>query len=682
MTKDIYPEVDKHYQMVKEDNLTRQTRENGWNDIIDAYWGKLPDDWPFDSKVTIPIIRTSLTEKNARLLNGKLRGRLMPREGGDIIKAKINNALLDFQWDSANLGGSMLAKWKEMDMDTREMGSCFGLALWRHAEHKEEKKYVVDFDGNEFTVLNPLDCGIDPNCKNIKDAKWFQHRKWTTIEELETENDISVSGNLYPGLAELKKAIAYAKDHPHKQDKRDSEYEDRIRSLKGLEDRMGSDDSFPILEIVTEYRPDRWITFSPKHKVILRDIKNPYNHGKIPVVQLNYYKLQDDPWGESEVEPVLPTWRAIQAVLCAYLDTMIIHMRPPLIAVEGQYRQETIKYGAEEVWVVNNPGAISEFQGNTDSLQYFQTTFGALLSQFNMAMGDMSQGISNLDPFSSESKTATEIKATVKQQNVRDQANQNDLAEAIKDLMLMWISNNKQFLFSDPSKKDYVIRIIGSEAYAAFKKAGMDEMELPDESAQMISDIVEAQGGNVSDADLMMMIEAGSLPKFPIIENPNEKNPENFKIRPKMEIDANGNEANLTIVPEDLDGTYDYIADVKSMATTFGEEQQMSLQSTLELLTGNPVVLQLLNVEGYKPNVKDLLVQYIESRGSTDGDRYFSRIEQAAPAGTTPNGTLQQPGLPGVPPTAPQEMLGQQMAGPAVLPQQGGVLPSLPPIQG
>ena len=96
---EIYSEVDKHYEMVREDNLIRQTRENGWNDVIDAYWGKLPDDWPFDSKVTIPIIRTSLTEKNARLLNGKLRGRLMPREGGDVIKAKINNALLDFQWD-------------------------------------------------------------------------------------------------------------------------------------------------------------------------------------------------------------------------------------------------------------------------------------------------------------------------------------------------------------------------------------------------------------------------------------------------------------------------------------------------------------------------------------------------------------------------------------------------------
>lgn len=679
MKKEILPQVLYHYEMVKEDNNIRQTRENGWNDVIDAYWGKLPDDWPFDSRVTVPIIRTSLTEKNARLINSKLRGRLIPREGGDILKAKINNAILDFQWEAANYGGSMLAKWKEMDMDARLMGSMFGLTLWRHCEYQEGKKTEVEFDGNEFYPLNPLDCGIDPNCKNIKDAKWFQHRKWTTIEELETENDISISGKIYPGLGELKKALSYEKDNQHTQDRRDTEYQDRIKSLKGLQDRMGQDREFPVVEIVTEYRPDRWITFAPKHKVILRDIENPYNHGRIPVVQLNYYKLQDDPIGESEVEPVLPLWRAITATICAYLDTMILHMRPPLIGVEGQFRQETIKYGPEELWIVNNLNAISEFKGNTDSLQYFQTTFGSLMQQFNAAMGDMSQGVGALDPFSPD-KTATEVKATVKQQNVRDQANQNDLAEAIKDLMMMWLSNNKQFLFSDPTKKEYVIRIIGSEAYAAFKKAGMDEMVIPDDVMSTVADIVAGTGGQMSDPQVQMLMESGMVPKFPIIKNPKEKNPENYDIKPKMEIDENGNEANLTVVPDDLDGNFDYLPDVKAMNSTYADEQLRGQQQAINLITNNPTVLQLLQGEGYKPNIKELLVKTIEGFGDSDGERYFQRIEQAAPQGSTPNGIEQQLGLSGVPTSAPQGMLGQQMAGPSNIPQSGGVLPGVPAI--
>lgn len=679
---DVLTEALRHYEMVKEDNRIRQTRENGWNDVVDAYWGKLPNDWPFDSRVTLPLIRTSLTEKNARLINSKLRGRLIPREGGDVLKAKINNAILDFQWESANYGGSMLAKWKEMDSDCREMGSAFGLSLWRHSVEKNSEGVEVEFDGNEFYPLNPLDCGIDPNSKNIKDAKWFQHRKWVTLQELETENDISSNGNLYPGLAALKKAISADKNGKgYAQDRRQSEYEDRIKTLKGLQDRMGEDREFPVLEIVTEYRPDRWITFSPKHHIVLRDIENPYEHGKIPVVQLTYYRLQDDPWGESEVEPVLPLWRAIQAVVCAYLDTMIIHMRPPLIAVEGQYRQETLRYGAEEVWVVNNPGAISEFKGNTDSLSYFQTTLSALLNQFNVAMGDLSQGTGVSSPFETE-KTATEIRATVRQQNVRDQANQNDLAESIKDLMMMWLSNNKQFLFSDPTKKSMVIRIIGNDAYAAFKKAGLDEMDTPVDVMKQISDIIESSGGQMSESDVSQLIEAGSVPKYPIIENPEEKNPEKFNMKPKMEVDENGNEANLIIVPEDLEGVYDYVADVKSMTSTYADEQIAANQKTLQLLTTNPIVLQLLNAEGYKPNIKELLVKNIESGGDPDGERYFSKVAEGAQPGPAPVGAMEQPGLSGVPATAPEGQPGEQMAGPVNIPQPGGVLPSIPPVQG
>jgi len=115
----VFSEVNSHYVMWKEDNDTRRTRKNGWNDITDAYWGKLPADWPYISKVVDPRIRTSLIEKNARLLNSKLRGRLVPREGGDVLKARLNNGILDFQWDAANDGGTMLSKWGTMDMDTR-----------------------------------------------------------------------------------------------------------------------------------------------------------------------------------------------------------------------------------------------------------------------------------------------------------------------------------------------------------------------------------------------------------------------------------------------------------------------------------------------------------------------------------------------------------------------------------
>ena len=94
--EDTIKEVSQHYEMWTQDNEKRLNRKNGWNDITDAYYGKLPDEWPYITKITDPRIRTSLIEKNARLLNNKLRGRLVPREGNDILGAKINNVKLDF----------------------------------------------------------------------------------------------------------------------------------------------------------------------------------------------------------------------------------------------------------------------------------------------------------------------------------------------------------------------------------------------------------------------------------------------------------------------------------------------------------------------------------------------------------------------------------------------------------
>ena len=78
---ELINELDEHYLGWTEDNDQRMTRKNGWNDITDAYWGKLPSNWPYQSKVIDPRIQTSLKEKNARLLNSKLRGDLTPRDG-------------------------------------------------------------------------------------------------------------------------------------------------------------------------------------------------------------------------------------------------------------------------------------------------------------------------------------------------------------------------------------------------------------------------------------------------------------------------------------------------------------------------------------------------------------------------------------------------------------------------
>jgi len=647
-------EVRQHYEMWTQDNEIRLTRKGGWNDITDSYYGKLPDDWPYITKIVDPRIRTSLIEKNARLINNKLRGRLIPREGNDVLGARLNNALLDFQWDDADHGGSMLTKISISDMDTRLYQSKFGIVKWL-CIYKEDG--TIKWEGNEFTPLDLRYCGMDSAAQHIKNAKWFQYSTWEKIEDLERQTDVS-GKPMFNYLGTLKTIL---RENMNKSSK-NTKFPSRVKQLRGIEDRTGQDMAYPEVEVVHELREDRWIDYSPLGKLIMRDINNPYEHGKICVVQLKYYPLQDDALGESEVEPVIPIWKAIQATVCGYMDEVILKQRPPLKIVEGQVRIETIQYGPEAQWIVTRPDSVTEMQSNGEAVRYFETTYSALISAFNVAMGDMSQGTSTVTPFESD-KTATEVKASLRQQNVRDQKNQNDLAEFIKDIMLMWLSNNRQFLFKDPKKQEYILKIVGAENFAYFKKAGLDEMILEPEVAKTISDIVEMRP-DMSEAELNDLIEAGKTPKHPIYDNPNEKNPEKLVYKPKMEVSEQGDSAEVILTPHDLDGLYDYVADVKSMASGASQDLLDARQKALDLLLNNPSVVQLLSAEGFRPNVKELLTSTLEDLGLRDADRYFEKAETQSVPGATTGAIPNMPiaGLPAAPQTNPSVGIPEQMA--------------------
>lgn len=644
---DLMTELSSHYRQWNDDNTKRQTRKRGWNEITDAYYGILPRDWPYMAKTVDPRIRTALLDKNASIVNGKIRGRLVPREGGDVIRGEINNALLDFQWDSATSGGGMSQKVSLCDMDTRLYGTKFVLNEWK-SEVDDDGRLV--FDGNDTTPLDIRDCGMDSVATHVRDAKWFQHRSWEYAEDLFAMVDTN-GEPAFDNLEELKRKLNGRSVTTSSQ--RKNKFTSRTRQIRGLEDRVGDDIAFPIIEVVTEYRRDRWITFSPEYNLILRDIENPYNHGKIPVSQLTYYRTNDDYIGESEVEPLIPLWLAIQATLCSYLDEVVLKMRPPLVIIEGAARVETIERGPDAQWLVSRPDAITEMQGNGEAVRYFQTTYSALTSAFNTAASQLSQGTSGVDPFNPQ-KTATEIKFSSQQSNVRDQKNQNDLADFIKDIMSMWLSNNKQFIMDNQEKETFLLRVVGVDKFSYLKRAGLDEMELSGEALSLIKDII-TQNPDITPAEINQLYQTGMTPKFPVITNPKEKDPSKLEVKPKMMISDTGDIAEINVIPEDLEGTYDYVPDIKSMSQGFSEEIAATRQKAIEMAL-NPQAMQMLQMEGWRMKLKELLSSSYDELGFRDSERYFEKVggEMNGQPNQTAQGGPVQPGMPGsVPPPMP-----------------------------
>lgn len=613
----IFTDVYGHYDIAKQDLETRIKDFDKKDILFRSHINE--SSWPYRSLVFDPRVFTTIYEKTARILANKPRGRMIPREGGDVLKAKICNEILSFQWDDNERIDNlpMLAKWALMDQNARKYGASFGLAKWAYntqtvekdVKGKKEKKRKVVFDGPDFIPLNNRDCLPNPSYSTIKN--WFQARTYPTLQELLNENDAARSKPIYKNLDILRQKMT--EESKKGGDTRASNYTNKNLSIKGLTDFLGQDEVYKTIEIITEYRNDRWITFAPKHGVVIRDIPNPYDHGQIPVVMLKYYPIDEDLYGLSEIEPVEKLQRAINALVCQYLDAINMSLYAPLKVkqIGGSVQMHTLEFAPGKKWLMNDPATdVIAHDQNISGVQEFTSTYQFLVGAMQEALGETSAMASNLKPGTSD-KTATEVKDLAVSRSARDNFNQMFLGEALKKQMLFWHQMGQQFWFSNPAEKYKIIRISGKDALKYFQNAGLDGNEITQETQNMITS-PDMEGVNFQVSDL-------ETPMYPV------QTPDGIKS--KMSTDETGEGADLFVEPEDLSGVYDYIPDVGSMSSSSNQEETAAKLQAITLLS-SPQAQQQLMQEGKRVKSSDLYIDYLEDIGFKNADQYFEAIPQ------------------------------------------------------
>lgn len=618
----VFTEVYDHYSTSKEDLEQRIQRKNGFNDA-DKFVSSYIDEksWPYKSIVFDPRPYTVILEKSARLIGSKPKGRLVPREGGDTLGAYVNNELLSFQWDdNSRLGETMIAKWIQMDQNARKYGSAFGICKWRYETKAYSGKRKTHFDGPDFVVCNPRDVLANPSYPSIQ--RWFQYREYVTIQDLENVNDSAKGEPIYKNLDILKDSVRDG--GPKKGDGRDANYVNYNKSMRGLSDYLGHDEAFKTVEIVTEYRADRWITFAPKYGVVIRDVKNPYSHCQIPVVHLRYYPLGDDLYGMSEFEPVSKLVRAINSFLSQFVDRMAIRLYPPLMINPVNVRMHTLDFSPEAKWLMNNPGQdVQQFQFGSQDVTDFNAVYQTLVGALQNAWGEQSQGFSNVNPMQDNGKvTATEIRDSAFTRNVRDNMNQIFLSDALKKQMMFWHSMNQQFMFTATDKAK-IVRIVGRDAVEFFQRKGLADIRPTNEDVQMV-----AEGKMTND-----QIAPG--PRYAVDLG-------DGVVSPKFRPDENGDGGELLVEPSDLSGFYDYIPDIETMRAPTDQDVEGKLSNVMATIT-NPAVLQGLQQEGLRPKYKEILVKLFEAtKVIKDADAYFGEAQSVQP--NTTGGGVVAPG--------------------------------------
>lgn len=598
--------VMKHKQMAEED-LTK-IRRSQFDKADELFRSHINDgsDWPYNSVVFDPRVFTAIFEKTARLFAKKPRGRLVPRDGGDTLGARVFNELLNFQWDDNERvdGQSMLAKWAQMDQNARKYGAGFALCKWHYETMKDGEKRKVYYDGPDMKVWSNRDVLYNPSYSTIKN--WIQLRDYPTLQELQSVNDAAKSKPVYKNLDILRTKLR-EEDNEGGGDRRDNNYVIRNRSMQGLNDQLGRDIEYKTVEVVTEYRKDRWITFAPKHGLILRDIPNPYKHQQIPVVMLRYYPVDDDLYGLSEIEPVERLQKGINSLINQYLDAINMSLYPVLKVRSTGVQMHTLQFGPGEKWIMDDPTNVVPHEFSPAGIGEFTSTYRFMVSAMLEALGETSAGISAISPGDAE-KTATEIKDTALQRNARDNFNQIFLQEAMKKQMMFWYKMDTQFMFSSTKDKVKMIRIVDREAIRFFEKVGLNQVGISDEVAQLMQEM------DIN--ELGLRPEDLATDMFPV-DTPNGK-------LPKFSRDISGEMGFLLMEPSDLSGTYDYIPDVQSMSLPDDSQMAFARQNLLKVTAE---MAEGLAQQGVEVDWQQLIEDTFEQMGLKDPEKYFKKAE-------------------------------------------------------
>jgi hypothetical protein len=622
------------------------------------------ENWPFASKVAIPIAWTALVKKDTRLIASKLAGKLIPTDEGEELGAMVGTELLHAQWDDVDFfeDEPMLMRWFRISQNARKYGAGFAYIPWK-TEKGFDGPTCIPWDNREvFTVAGSL---------NVDDGVFLG--SWPTIDTLYKTSDQTGETGMY-AQSTIKRLETLVGDS--------SQNVSVNRAILGLpsietDQSLGIDPRYKRVHLVQYRSPDRWVDFVPSKggegdepMLILRDIPNPYGHGRVPVVKLNYYPIDDDQYGVSELESIRSMMKALWALICNYLDDVNISLFPIIKGHPTNVNWSTVEYKARATWIMQNPETdLVRLESSNSNLQKVTEIYKLLVGAMAEALGESSGEVSS-QQIGSPDKTATEIKDTALLRSARDNFNKLALSAAMAKMTWFWWQMDRQFL-----TEQKVVRVVGKEAIEYFVGEGLDQFTLSEQGWELVEKNMRDHMGITPGESYNQLLELGKLEPYaePLY---GVKGGEQGAQLPKLTLDRSGKTGFLRISPGDMEGNYRYIPDIEALSMPNDQEDAQNILGIIDRMA-NPQILQMLQAQGDMPQMKEMLVKAMAKLKINDGDRFFGSGEGM---GTTPMQGQQDPNQPVQPgqPTPPQGGTADLMA---AMGQPGAQPPAQPQLQ-
>lgn len=517
------------------------------------------------SQVFDPRLSTIVFDRASRVMAKEHIGHAYAMSKDDIGKNKLMNLLVSNFNCRANEQFPMLTKLRMMDLYSLVYGSMFALVPWRINS-------VKDYIGPELTLIPIRDIFPQPNTI-FADSDRVQVRTYTSIEWLKKQ-DKDVWKNI-DAIEDMYKDTAG--------DTRETSEEDSSLTERNFHpDQSIGDKRFPKIELITEYRHDKWITFCPrstkngmKSTKILRVVENPdYMKGTLPVVKKDAFPLLDRAIGLGEFERGEKLQKSINSLINLYMDGIKMSIFPPIqINPEATgLVPSSIKMSPAAKWLVGRPNVDLQMTSvNPQGINTFNSTYGFLVGALNSQAGTTSVNEGD-NVSSSVGKTPQAIKLLEARENSRDAWDTHMMDEAIREIYVRWVN-----LIAKNMEKPEQIRLFGAE----------------------IEDL------------------AKSYPD----------------IRELVDMSDSGQYGELNVTKKDIEAAYDYKVEAGSTVKRDYVQEATAMRELFDIVTDKPHIIEKMNMEGKDIVMSELVSRAFATSGTNDWDKIVVDMEQQQTAG-------------------------------------------------
>lgn len=448
--------------------------------------------------------------------------------------------------------------------------------------------YRVDdeYIGPDFWIIPMRHFFPQPGKFSINDCEWVMISTAVTTDYLKRNKDKDGWNK-----EEIERILEQAGDNPRSTGRQ----QERRQGINEV-NRQTSDVVDSEIELVTKYergKKGKWITFAPDYdNMIVREIDNPHESGRIPVVLKNSFPLIDSIIGLGDAERSSSLQKAIDSLYNLYLDGVKYSIFPPLKIDTQDVVASSIRYQPNAKWRVlnGNMNAIQSHQVSPQGINSFVVTYQNMRAALLNLNGTTDTRISEKDGNPAFGKTPEALKQQAQREDTRD----------------FWDRRNMELFIEE--LYDGMINLLSSkqEKPIEFFVSGAD-----------IKKIVE-----MGYEDVVEMFDSAVI----------DKNPETGQI--EVNEDA---VARVTLSKSHIKSQYKYTIDAGSTMSTDDQDQVEKLQNLLLIYTQMPQLRQELNNEGKDLSISGIFKQIAIRSGIKDWDKiipdFVQSPEQIAPTG-------------------------------------------------